>query len=95
MCVYIIHYTAHLLDAYITNIYHLCIYIPPFYRYCMYIYVCILLYTTGEGIYNFGEIITHPILAELKGTANGWLYDLMVCIMYVYMYMCVYLCVVC
>jgi 26S proteasome regulatory subunit N9 len=33
---------------------------------------------TGEGIYNFGEIITNPILLSLKDTPNNWLYDLIV-----------------
>ena len=31
----------------------------------------------GEGVFNFGEIIEHPILASLEGTPSAWLADLM------------------
>merc|ERR1719239_332348 len=31
----------------------------------------------GEGIYNFGELLAHPILGSLKGTPNEWLMDLL------------------
>ena len=31
---------------------------------------------TGEGIYNFGEVLATPILAALKGTPNEWLFEL-------------------
>jgi 26S proteasome regulatory subunit N9 len=31
---------------------------------------------TGEGIYNFGEVITNPILLALRDSPNSWLYDL-------------------
>ena len=31
----------------------------------------------GDSIYNFGELLMHPILASLKSTAHGWLYDLL------------------
>ena len=32
---------------------------------------------TGEGVYNFGEVVGHPILACLRGTPNAWLIELM------------------
>ena len=32
---------------------------------------------TGEGVYNFGEVVQHPILACLNGTPNAWLVELM------------------
>jgi 26S proteasome regulatory subunit N9 len=32
---------------------------------------------TSDGIYNFGEILTNPLLDVLKGTPNEWLRDLM------------------
>lgn len=31
----------------------------------------------GEGIYNIGELLTHPILDSLKGTENEWLIELL------------------
>ena len=33
---------------------------------------------TGEGVYNFGEVIATPVLAELKGSPNQYLHDLVV-----------------
>jgi len=32
---------------------------------------------TGDGVYNFGEVVQHPILQCLVGTANAWLVELM------------------
>ncbi|XP_071943070.1 26S proteasome non-ATPase regulatory subunit 13-like [Antedon mediterranea] len=31
----------------------------------------------GEGIFNFGELLAHPILDSLKGTEKTWLVDLL------------------
>lgn len=31
----------------------------------------------GEGIYNFGELLAHPILESLKGTDKEWLVNLL------------------
>ncbi|XP_033101352.1 26S proteasome non-ATPase regulatory subunit 13-like isoform X2 [Anneissia japonica] len=31
----------------------------------------------GDGIYNFGELLAHPILDSLKGTDKNWLVDLL------------------
>lgn len=31
----------------------------------------------GEGVYNFGELLAHPVLDTLKETENGWLVDLL------------------
>ncbi|XP_061392288.1 26S proteasome non-ATPase regulatory subunit 13 [Musca vetustissima] len=31
----------------------------------------------GEGIYNIGELLAHPILTALKGTENEWLVELL------------------
>jgi 26S proteasome regulatory subunit N9 len=31
----------------------------------------------GEGIYNIGELLVHPILESLKGTENEWLVELL------------------
>lgn len=31
----------------------------------------------GEGVYNFGELLMHPIIESLKQTQNNWLYDLL------------------
>ncbi|CAG0894898.1 unnamed protein product [Cyprideis torosa] len=31
----------------------------------------------GEGIYNFGELLAHPILESLKSTSNAWVGDLL------------------
>jgi len=31
----------------------------------------------GDGIYNIGELLAHPILESLKGTDNGWLIELL------------------
>eukprot|EP00592_Proboscia_alata_P004113 CAMPEP_0194366798 /NCGR_PEP_ID=MMETSP0174-20130528/14879_1 /TAXON_ID=216777 /ORGANISM="Proboscia alata, Strain PI-D3" /LENGTH=427 /DNA_ID=CAMNT_0039142225 /DNA_START=86 /DNA_END=1369 /DNA_ORIENTATION=- len=37
---------------------------------------------TGEGVFNFGEVVTAPILNCLKGTPNEWLMELMHCFTY-------------
>lgn len=34
--------------------------------------------TTGEDIFNFGEVLATPILSILQGTPNEWLYNLVV-----------------
>ena len=34
----------------------------------------------GETIYNFGELLMHPILNSLKGTEHEWLYNLLFCL---------------
>ncbi|XP_034951257.1 26S proteasome non-ATPase regulatory subunit 13 [Chelonus insularis] len=31
----------------------------------------------GEGVYNLGELLAHPVLDSLRGTPNGWLVDLL------------------
>ncbi|KAH8278995.1 hypothetical protein KR018_012144 [Drosophila ironensis] len=31
----------------------------------------------GEGVYNIGELLAHPILESLKGTENEWLMELL------------------
>ena len=31
----------------------------------------------GEGVYNLGELLAHPVLQSLKGTPNAWLIDLL------------------
>jgi 26S proteasome regulatory subunit N9 len=31
----------------------------------------------GDGIYNFGELLMHPILGSLNGTRDQWLVDLL------------------
>ncbi|XP_017888631.1 26S proteasome non-ATPase regulatory subunit 13 [Ceratina calcarata] len=31
----------------------------------------------GEGVYNLGELLAHPVLQSLKGTSNSWLIDLL------------------
>ncbi|XP_064089524.1 26S proteasome non-ATPase regulatory subunit 13-like [Macrobrachium nipponense] len=31
----------------------------------------------GEGIYNFGELLAHPILETLKGSSSEWLLELL------------------
>ncbi|XP_050453291.1 26S proteasome non-ATPase regulatory subunit 13 [Cataglyphis hispanica] len=31
----------------------------------------------GEGVYNLGELLAHPVLGSLKGTPNNWLVDLL------------------
>ncbi|KAG8282404.1 26S proteasome non-ATPase regulatory subunit 13 [Homalodisca vitripennis] len=31
----------------------------------------------GEGVYNLGELLAHPILNTLKATPNAWLVDLL------------------
>ncbi|KAK4294755.1 hypothetical protein Pmani_032638 [Petrolisthes manimaculis] len=32
----------------------------------------------GEGIYNFGELLAHPILGSLEGCGCGWLLELLI-----------------
>ncbi|KAF8789120.1 26S proteasome non-ATPase regulatory subunit like protein [Argiope bruennichi] len=31
----------------------------------------------GDGVYNFGELLAHPILNSLKGTSKEWVVDLL------------------
>jgi 26S proteasome regulatory subunit N9 len=31
---------------------------------------------TGEGVYNFGEVLATPLLSSLNGTENQYLFDL-------------------
>lgn len=31
----------------------------------------------GDGVYNIGELLAHPILESLKGTENEWLVELL------------------
>ncbi|XP_014474049.1 PREDICTED: 26S proteasome non-ATPase regulatory subunit 13 [Dinoponera quadriceps] len=31
----------------------------------------------GEGVYNLGELLAHPVLESLRGTSNSWLVDLL------------------
>jgi hypothetical protein len=31
----------------------------------------------GEGVFNFGEIIEHPVMASLAATPEAWLADLL------------------
>lgn len=31
----------------------------------------------GEDVYNFGELLAHPVLESLKGTERGWLVDVL------------------
>ncbi|XP_074109913.1 regulatory particle non-ATPase 9 [Cotesia typhae] len=31
----------------------------------------------GDGVYNIGELLAHPVLLSLKGTLNSWLIDLL------------------
>lgn len=31
----------------------------------------------GEGVYNLGELLAHPVLETLKQTENAWLVDLL------------------
>ena len=33
---------------------------------------------TGDDVYNFGEVLTTPILNALQNTPNEWLFDLVV-----------------
>jgi 26S proteasome regulatory subunit N9 len=33
----------------------------------------------GDNLFNFGEIVTTPILSCLKDTPNQWLYELVLC----------------
>lgn len=32
--------------------------------------------STGDGIFNFGEVLATPILSVLSGTPNAWMFDL-------------------
>lgn len=34
---------------------------------------------TGENVFNFGEVLTTPILTALEGTPEAWLYELCSC----------------
>lgn len=31
----------------------------------------------GEGVYNLGELLAHPVLQSLNNTENGWLVELL------------------
>ena len=31
----------------------------------------------GEGVYNFGEVLAHDVLAVLRGTSNEWILDML------------------
>lgn len=31
----------------------------------------------GEGVYNLGELLAHPVLDSLKGTENVWIVELL------------------
>ena len=31
----------------------------------------------GEGVYNFGEVLAHDVLAVLRGTPNAWVLDML------------------
>ncbi|KAK0071590.1 hypothetical protein PV325_012642 [Microctonus aethiopoides] len=31
----------------------------------------------GDGVYNIGELLAHPVLQSLRGTPNAWLVDLL------------------
>jgi len=31
----------------------------------------------GEGVYNLGELLAHPVLQSLRGTTNSWLVELL------------------
>ena len=31
----------------------------------------------GKGVYNFGELLAHPVLESLKQTERSWLIDLL------------------
>lgn len=31
----------------------------------------------GEGVYNLGELLAHPVLESLKGTPKSWLVGLL------------------
>ena len=31
----------------------------------------------GEKIFNFGELLAHPVLEHLKGTEHAWLNDIL------------------
>lgn len=31
----------------------------------------------GEGVYNLGELLAHPVLETLKPTENAWLIELL------------------
>ena len=42
----------------------------------MYIQFCNIL-ILGEGIYNFGELLAHPILDAVKQTDKQWIVDLL------------------
>ncbi|XP_043219593.1 26S proteasome non-ATPase regulatory subunit 13-like isoform X2 [Amphibalanus amphitrite] len=43
-------------------------------EYAFYLALAALL---GEGIYNFGELLAHPILQSLEGTSHAWLVELL------------------
>jgi 26S proteasome regulatory subunit N9 len=32
---------------------------------------------TGDGVYNFGEVLATPIVGALEGTPNSWLGDML------------------
>ncbi len=31
----------------------------------------------GKGVYNFGELLAHPVLESLRGTDRAWLVELL------------------
>jgi 26S proteasome regulatory subunit N9 len=31
----------------------------------------------GEGVYNFGELLQHPVLSKLTGTPKQWISELL------------------
>jgi 26S proteasome regulatory subunit N9 len=32
-----------------------------------------------EGVYNFGEVLSHDVLAALRGTSNAWILEMLEC----------------